>query len=236
MAGKLRRADMDRLPHAGGAPRLGLCVGHVGKIVAIGLNCVWLARKGGREIPAQPHLFMKAKSSPSGPIDPTVSPKGPVHNDREVDLAVMTGKAARYIDDARATDHPAGYAFSNDASEKHCHLDRGRQGQDASHESFCPLDRQLVAGDEIDNVHNLDIRLEMNVNRCPNGSASDAVCTAAHSKAYADPFITLDPDDATITGTPADAGNGMPPGRKFPQAGRAVDLGVQGHNSIGRKG
>lgn len=227
---------MDRLPHAGEAPRLGLRVGHVGKIVAIGLNCVWLARKGGREIPAEPYSFMKAKSSPSRPIDPTVSPKGPGHNDQEVDLAATTGKDARCIDDALAADRPAGYAFSNDASEKHCHLDRGRRAKDASHESFGPLDRQLVAGDEIDDVHNLDIPLEIYFNRCRNGSASDAVCTAAHSKAYADPFVTLGPDDATITGTPADAGNGMPPGRKFPQAGRAVDLGAQGHNSVDRKG
>ena len=226
---KLSGIDPDSLPVVEGQPRLGACVGAVSKIVAIGLNYVEHAREGGRDIPTEPLLFMKSTSSLCGPNDPIVLPKGSEHTDWEVELAIIIGKTARYIDEADAADHIAGYALFNDLSERKHQLRRGGQWtKGKGHDSFGPLGPWLVTVDEIANVQDLDIWLEVDGNRYQNGSTSDMIFNVAHSVAYISQYMTLNAGDVIITGTPAGVGNGMKPEPKFLRAGQNVVLGATG--------
>ena len=226
---KLSGIDPDRLPVVEGQPRLGACVGAVGKIVAIGLNYVEHACEGGRDIPTEPLLFMKSTSSLCGPNDPIVLPKGSEHTDWEVELAIIIGKTARYIDEADAADHIAGYALFNDLSERKHQLRRGGQWtKGKGHDSFGPLGPWLVTVDEIADVQDLDIWLEVDGNRYQNGSTSDMIFNVAHSVAYISQYMTLNAGDVIITGTPAGVGNGMKPEPKFLRAGQNVVLGATG--------
>lgn len=226
---KLSGIDPDSLPVVEGQPRLGACVGAVGKIVAIGLNYVEHAREGGRDIPTEPLLFMKSTSSLCGPNDPIVLPKGSEHTDWEVELAIIIGKTARYVDEADAADHIAGYALFNDLSEREHQLRRGGQWtKGKGHDSFGPLGPWLVTGDEIADVQDLEIWLEVDGNRYQNGSTSEMIFNVAHSVAYISQYMTLNAGDVIITGTPAGVGNGMKPEPKFLRAGQNVVLGATG--------
>lgn len=229
LVGKLRAADIDSLPRVSGSPRVGACVGQVGQIVAIGLNYVEHAKEGGREIPTEPLLFMKSISSLCGANDPIILPKGSVNTDWEVELAIVIGKTARYIDEEKAAEYIAGYAVFNDLSERDHQLNRGGQWMKGkSHDSFGPLGPWLVTADEIEDVQNLDIWLEVDGNRYQNGTTSDMIFSIPHAVAYISEYMTLNPGDVIITGTPAGVGNGMKPEKKFLAAGQTVDLGATG--------
>ncbi len=225
----LRDLDPDTLPVVESPGRIGACVGDVGKIVAIGLNYVEHAREGGREIPTEPLLFMKATSSISGPNDPIVLPRGSEKTDWEVELAIVIGKTARNIDEADAPAHIAGYALFNDVSERDHQLNRGGQWTKGKcHDSFGPLGPWLVTADEIEDVHALGIWLEVDGNRYQDGNTSDMIFGVDHCVAYISRFMTLNPGDVIITGTPAGVGNGMRPERKFLREGQTVTLGADG--------
>lgn len=226
---RLRDHDVGTLPIVDDPGRIGACVGNVGKIIAIGLNYVEHAREGGREIPAEPLLFIKATSSISGPNDPIVLPRGSEQTDWEVELAVVIGKTARYIEEADAPDHIAGYALFNDVSERDHQLNRGGQWTKGKcHDSFGPLGPWLVTGDSLEDVQNIGLWLEVDGTRHQNGNTSDMIFAVANSVAYISQFMTLHPGDVIITGTPAGVGQGMRPERKFLHVGQTVTLGADG--------
>lgn len=226
---RLRAVDTESLPVVDGAQRLGPCVGRVGKIVALGLNYVEHAREGGRDIPQEPLLFMKATSSLCGPDDPIILPRGSVRTDWEVELAVIIGRTARYIEESEAATHIAGYALFNDLSERDHQLNRGGQWvKGKSHDSFGPLGPWLVTTDAVPDAGNIDLWLDVDGTRHQAANTSDMIFSVPFAIAYISQFMTLEPGDVVITGTPSGVGNGIRPEPKFLRAGQQVTLGGSG--------
>lgn len=239
---RLRGIDPSTLPLVGEGQRLGPCVGRVGKIVAVGLNYAEHAREGGRDIPEEPLLFMKATSSISGPDDPIVLPRGSERTDWEVELAVVIGRTARHVDREDALDHVAGYALFNDLSERDHQLKRGGQWtKGKSHDSFGPLGPWLLTADEVADPQNINIWLEVDGARHQAANTSDMIFGVDRLVSYISTFMTLAPGDVIITGTPEGVGNGMRPEPKFLRAGQTVrlggaGLGVQTHRVVAEGG
>lgn len=226
---RLRGIDPASLPRVEGAHRLGPCVGRVGKIVALGLNYVEHAREGGRDIPQEPLLFMKATSALCGPDDPIILPRGSVRTDWEVELAVIIGRTARYIEERETADYIAGYALFNDLSERDHQLNRGGQWtKGKGHDSFGPLGPWLVTRDEVPDPGDIDLWLEVDGTRHQAANTSDMIFSVPNAIAYISQFMTLAPGDLVITGTPAGVGNGMRPEPQFLRAGQTVTLGATG--------
>ncbi len=220
--------DTDSLPRIEGAPRLGPPVAGIGKIMAIGLNYADHAAEAGLEPPAEPILFTKAITALGGPNDPVMLPKGSTHVDWEVELTVVIGRRARYVDEAEAMDYVAGYTVMNDVSERHFQLHRGGQWvKGKSCDTFAPLGPWLVTRDEVADPQNLNLWLEVNGEMRQNANTSRMIFGVAYLVAYLSNFMTLMPGDVIPTGTPSGVGMGLEP-PVYLKPGDVMELGIEG--------
>lgn len=225
---KLREVNVSSLPVVPKGARLGSCIAQPGNFIAIGLNYVQHARETNAPIPTDPILFNKAPSCVSGPFDPVVLPRKSTKTDWEVELALVIGKEAHYVDQAQALDYVAGYCVCNDVSEREFQLERSGQwvkGKMAP--TFGPLGPWLVTSDEIADVQKLRLWLELNGKRIQDSSTNDMIFSIARIVADTSQYVVLQPGDVITTGTPQGVGLGMKP-PQFLKAGDVMRLGVDG--------
>ncbi|CAN1550106.1 MhpD 2-keto-4-pentenoate hydratase/2-oxohepta-3-ene-1,7-dioic acid hydratase (catechol pathway) [Paracoccaceae bacterium] len=220
--------DPKSLPFVEGAPRIAPCVGHVGKFICVGLNYADHAAESGMAVPAEPVLFMKATSAICGPNDDVIIPKGSLKTDWEVELGVVIGEEARYVSEANALDHVAGYCVINDVSERAFQIERGGQWvKGKSADTFGPIGPWLVTRDEVPDPQGLSMWLEVDGHRFQNGSTRTMVFGVAHLVSYISQFMSLQPGDIISTGTPPGVGLGQKP-PVYLRAGQAMRLGIEG--------
>jgi 2-keto-4-pentenoate hydratase/2-oxohepta-3-ene-1,7-dioic acid hydratase in catechol pathway len=225
---KLAALDMASLPAVDASTRIGPCVAGVGKFVAIGLNYSDHAAESGLEVPPEPVVFMKATSSICGPNDNVEIPRGSEKTDWEVELGVIIGKTAKYVDEADALQHVAGYCVVNDVSERGFQIERsGQWVKGKSADTFGPIGPWLVTRDEVPDPQSLGLWLEVNGERQQDGNTNTMVFGVAFIVSYLSRFMTLHPGDIITTGTPPGVGMGHKP-PKYLKSGDVVSLGVQG--------
>ncbi len=224
----LRAVDLGALPVVAADVRLGPCVAGTGKFICIGLNYADHAAESGMAVPPEPVVFMKATSAMVGPNDPIVIPRGSVKTDWEVELAVIIGTKAKYVTEADALAHVAGYAVANDVSERAFQTERaGQWTKGKSCDNFGQLGPWLVTRDEVADPQNLSMWLTVGGKTMQNGTTRTMVYGVAHLVSYLSQFMTLHPGDVISTGTPPGVGMGMKPPR-YLVAGEVVELGIQG--------
>lgn len=229
---RLRAIDVATLPKVAGTPqvdlRLGPCVAGVGKCVAIGLNYADHAAEAGMTVPPEPVVFTKWTSCLCGPNDAVQIPRGSVKTDWEVELAFVIGRGGRYIAEADAMAHVAGYCVMNDVSERDYQLNRsGTWDKGKGFDSFGPLGPWLVTADEVADPQNLKLWLELDGKRMQNGSTQTMVYGVRFLVSYLSQFMSLQPGDVISTGTPPGVGMGQKP-PVFLRAGQTLRLGVEG--------
>lgn len=225
---RLRALDPESLPLVEGEPRLGPCVGRVGKLVCIGLNYRDHAEEAGQPVPEEPVIFMKATSALSGPDDPVILPRGAEKTDWEVELAFVIGKEARYVEQADWADHVAGYCICNDVSERAFQLEStGQWVKGKSADSFAPLGPWMVTRDEIPDPQALDLWLDVDGARRQSGNTRTMIFPVAELVAYVTRFMSLQPGDVISTGTPPGVGLGHKP-PVFLSPGQVMTLGIEG--------
>ena len=225
---KLAALDPAKLPAVGGTPRLGAPVTGISKFVAIGLNYADHAKETGSQIPTEPIFFLKANTALSGPNDLVEKPRGSTKLDWEVEIAAIIGTRAKYVSEADALNHVAGYCVCNDVSERNFQIERlGQWTKGKSHDTFGPLGPWLVTKDEIADVQKLSMWLDVNGQRRQTGSTSTMIFTMAKCISYVSQFMTLLPGDVVTTGTPPGVGIGMKP-PQFLNVGDVVTLGIEG--------
>jgi 2,4-diketo-3-deoxy-L-fuconate hydrolase len=225
---RLAALDPASLPAVGGNPRLGAPVTGISKFVAIGLNYSDHAKETGNPIPSEPIFFLKANTALSGPTDAVEKPRGSTKLDWEVEIAVIIGSRAKYVSEADALNHVAGYCVCNDVSERNFQIERlGQWTKGKSHDTFGPLGPWLVTKDEIPNAQSLSMWLDVNGKRRQTGSTSTMIFPIAKCISYVSQFMTLLPGDVVTTGTPPGVGSGMKP-PQFLNVGDVVTLGIEG--------
>jgi ureidoglycolate lyase len=225
---RLRRTDPASLPLVAGAPRLGPCVGRVPKFVAIGLNYRQHAAETRAAIPKEPIIFMKATSSICGPDDDVVIPKGSQKTDWEVELGIVIGSVARYVAQADARRHIAGYCIVNDVSEREFQIERGGQWtKGKSADTFGPIGPWVVTADQVPDPGKLALWTEVNGKRVQNSNTGDLIFGIDEIVSYVSHFLTLMPGDVIATGTPSGVGLGMKP-PQFLKPGDRMRLSVEG--------
>lgn len=225
---KLAALDPAKLPAVDGKPRLGAPVTGISKFAAIGLNYIDHAKETGAAIPTEPIFFLKANTSLSGPYDNIEKPRESRKLDWEVEIAAIIGTRAKYVSEADALNHVAGYCVCNDVSERYFQQERGGQWtKGKSHDTFGPVGPWLVTKDEIADVQKLSMWLDVNGQRCQTGSTSTMIFSMAKCISYLSTFLTLLPGDIVTTGTPPGVGLGMKP-PKFLNVGDVVTLGIEG--------
>jgi 2-keto-4-pentenoate hydratase/2-oxohepta-3-ene-1,7-dioic acid hydratase in catechol pathway len=225
---RLRQLDPQSLPRVAGTPRIGPCVGQVGKFICIGLNYSDHAAESGMAVPKEPVVFMKATSCISGPNDDIVLPRGSQKTDWEVELGVVIGRPAKYVAEEDALDHVAGYCVVNDLSERAYQLEgTGQWVKGKSADTFGPIGPWLVTSDEVPNPGALNLWLEVDGHRYQDGSTETLVFGVAHIISYLSRFMSLQPGDVISTGTPPGVGHGRKP-PVYLRAGNEVRLGVEG--------
>jgi 2,4-didehydro-3-deoxy-L-rhamnonate hydrolase len=198
------------------------------KIVCIGLNYASHARESKMEIPKEPVLFMKSTTALCGPFDNIIIPKNSVKTDWEVELALVIGKKASYVPEAKAMDYVAGYCLHNDVSEREFQLERGGTWDKGKGcDSFAPLGPYLVSTIELTDPHNINLWLSVNGQKFQQGNTSDFVFNIPHIISYVSRFMTLLPGDVISTGTPHGVGLGMNP-PLYLKPGDIVELGADG--------
>jgi 2-keto-4-pentenoate hydratase/2-oxohepta-3-ene-1,7-dioic acid hydratase in catechol pathway len=203
-------------------------VARPGNFIAVGLNYADHAAESNMPVPEQPILFNKAPNCVQGPDDVIVIPKGSEKTDWEVELAIVIGKTALYVDEKNALDYVAGFCVCNDISERAFQTERGGQWMKGKGSpTFGPLGPWLVTKDEIKDVQNLDMFLDLNGKRVQNGSTKTMVFGVAHLVAYISQFMQLDPGDVITTGTPPGVGMGMKP-PVYLKAGDTMKVGIAG--------
>ncbi len=226
---RLRQLDPNSLPLVDGTPRLGPCVGRVGKFICIGLNYADHAAESGLDVPKEPVVFNKWTSAICGPNDAVQIPRDSTKTDWEVELGVVIGKAGRYIDEANALDHVAGYCVVNDVSEREWQLERGGTwDKGKGFDTFGPLGPWLVTADEVADPQNLDLWLEVDGHRYQNGNTRTMIFTVAQIIAYLSRCMSLQPGDVISTGTPPGVGMGVKPQSVYLKSGQEMRLGIQG--------
>lgn len=224
---KARAADIASLPVVEGSPRYGVPVKGIGKIVAIGLNYEDHAKESNLPIPAEPVMFMKALSALTGPNDEVMLPKDSTHSDWEVELGVIIGKTARYVEEADALDHVAGYVLANDVSERFNQKQRGSQwSKGKGHDTFCPVGPWLVTPEEVGDPQDLAMSLDVNGERMQTGNTKTMIFTVRQIIAYLSQYVTLFPGDLIITGTPPGVGEGKKPDAIYLKAGDEMTLSI----------
>jgi 2,4-diketo-3-deoxy-L-fuconate hydrolase len=225
---RLREIDIDQLPLVEGAPRIGPCVGAVGKFICIGLNYSDHAAESGMDVPAEPVVFNKWTSAICGPDDDVEIPRGSVKTDWEVELGVVIGKPGRYIDAADALDHVAGYCVINDVSEREFQLERGGTWDKGKGcDTFGPIGPWLVTPDEAPSPDAMRLWLEIDGRRFQDGSTSTMVFDVATIIAYLSRFMSLQSGDIISTGTPPGVGLGQKP-PVYLRPGQTMTLGIDG--------
>ena len=226
---RLRALDLDALPLASEGVRYGPCVGKVGKFLCIGLNYADHAAESGLPVPAEPVLFTKTLSCLVGCNDPVVLPKDSVKGDWEVELGVVIGTKARYVSEADALKHVAGYCVVNDVSEREYQIERGGTWDKGKGcDTFGPVGPWMVTADEVPDPQALSMWLEVNGKRMQNGSTSTMIFGVAELVAYCSRFTTLWPGDLITTGTPPGVGMGQKPSAWYLKAGDTMRLGIEG--------
>lgn len=219
--------DSNKLPAVEGQPRLGPPVDAVGKFLAIGLNFSDHAAESNMPEPKEPIVFTKATTCIQGPNDDVMIPKGSVKTDWEVELGVVIGSTARYVDEARALDHVAGYLVVNDVSEREYQLERGGSWDKGKGcDTFGPIGPWLVTADEVGDPQQLDMWLEVNDRRVQSGNTRTMIFGVAKLVSYCSQFMTLAPGDIITTGTPPGVGMGMKPQPVFLKPGDRMRLGI----------
>jgi 2,4-diketo-3-deoxy-L-fuconate hydrolase len=230
-AASLRRLaglDLSSLPAVAGAPRLGVPVAGIGKFIAVGLNYADHAAEAGLPVPKEPVLFSKAISCLSGPYDDVMLPRGSKKSDWEVEIAVIIGTRARYVEEARALSHIAGYCVVNDVSEREYQIERGGTWDKGKGcDTFGPVGPWLVTPDEVGNPQHLNLWLDLNGERRQTGSTRTMIFGIAMLVAYISRFMTLEPGDLVTTGTPPGVGMGVKPEPRFLKAGDVMTLGIE---------
>ena len=225
---KLAAIDPETLPVVDGSPRLGACVAGMTKFICIGLNYADHAAESGMEVPPEPVIFMKANSAICGPNDPIIVPRGSVKTDWEVELAVIIGKPAKYVSEEDALDYVAGYALTNDVSEREYQIERaGNWTKGKSCDNFGQIGPWLVTRDEVADPQDLAMWCAVNGERMQDGSTKTMVYGVKHLVSYLSNFMTLHPGDVISTGTPPGVGMGMKP-QRYLKPGDVVTLGIDG--------
>jgi 2-keto-4-pentenoate hydratase/2-oxohepta-3-ene-1,7-dioic acid hydratase in catechol pathway len=226
---RLRAIDPATLPAVDGTPRIGPCVGRVGKFICIGLNYADHAKESGAAVPKEPIVFMKATSAIIGPDDDVVIPRGSAKTDWEVELGVVIGKPAKYVSEADALSHVAGYCVVNDLSERAFQLEgTGQWVKGKSADTFGPIGPWLVTRDEVADPQNLAMFLEVDGHRYQNGSTSTMIFGVAYLVSFLSRFMSLHPGDVITTGTPPGVGRGQKPNPIYLKPGQRMRLGVAG--------
>ena len=230
-AGALERIasiDPSSLPRVEGNPRLGPCVGQIGKFVCIGLNYTDHAKETGMPIPTEPIVFMKTTSAISGPNDNIELIRGSVKTDWEVELGIVIGAHTKYVSQENALDHVAGYCVVNDVSERQWQLEQGGQWiKGKSGDTYGPIGPWLVTRDEVPDPQNLDMWLEVNDKRHQDGNTRTMIFPVSQIVSYLSQCMSLQAGDVIATGTPPGVGHGMSP-PVYLQSGDVVRLSVEG--------
>ena len=225
---RIRQIDPSTLPAVNGSPRVGPCVGGVGKFVCVGLNYSDHAAESNMPVPAEPIIFMKATSSISGPYDDVELPRGSQKSDWEVELGVVIGKPAKYVTEADAMSHVAGYCVVNDLSERAFQLEgTGQWVKGKSADTFGPIGPWLVTADEVPDCQNLGLWLEVDGHRYQDGTTKTMVFGVQYLVSYLSRFMSLQPGDIITTGTPPGVGHGKKP-PVYLKPGNVMRLGVEG--------
>jgi 2-keto-4-pentenoate hydratase/2-oxohepta-3-ene-1,7-dioic acid hydratase in catechol pathway len=225
---KIGAINLSTLPIVSNDTRLGACVGNVGKFLCIGLNYSDHAAESGLPVPSEPILFSKATSAIVGPNDNVEIPRNSSETDWEVELGIIIGKKAKYINEDEAEEYIAGYCVVNDVSERAFQIKReGQWTKGKSCDTFGPTGPYLVTKDEIPDVQNLKMYLDVNGKRMQNGSTNTMIFSAKHIVYYLSQFMSLNPGDVIATGTPPGVGLGMKP-PVFLNAGDTMKLGIEG--------
>lgn len=224
----LASLDPSRLPAISDSTRIGPCVGRVGKFICIGLNYADHAAESGAEVPPEPVVFSKWTSAICGPNDNVVIPRGSTRTDWEVELGVVIGKAGRYINEADALEHVAGYCVVNDISEREFQLERsGTWDKGKGCDTFGPIGPWLVTPDEVADPQNLGMWLDVDDKRYQDGSTRTMVYQVPFLISYLSRFMSLQPGDIISTGTPPGVGLGQKP-PAYLRAGQTMKLGIEG--------
>ncbi|WP_432285982.1 fumarylacetoacetate hydrolase family protein [Aminobacter sp. BA135] len=232
---RLRALDIETLPLVTGTPqqdlRLGACVGRIGKFICIGLNYADHAAETGAAIPAEPIVFNKWTSAIVGPDDDVEIPRNSVKTDWEVELGVVIGKPGRYIDEADAMSHVAGYCVINDVSEREFQTERGGTWDKGKGcDTFGPTGPWMVTADEIADPQNLKMWLDVDDKRFQNGSTKTMIFSVQQVVSYLSRFMSLQSGDVISTGTPPGVGLGQKP-PVYLKAGQTMTLGIEGLGS-----
>jgi 2-keto-4-pentenoate hydratase/2-oxohepta-3-ene-1,7-dioic acid hydratase in catechol pathway len=225
---RLRKIDPASLPRVSGTPRIGPCVGRVGKFICIGLNYSDHAAESGMAVPKEPIVFMKATSSIVGPNDNLEIPRGSTKTDWEVELGVVIGKTAKYVTAEQALSHVAGYCVVHDVSERAFQLEgTGQWTKGKSADTFGPIGPWLVTADDVSDCGDLKSWLEVDGQRYQDGSTQTLIFDVPFLVSYLSNFMSLQPGDIISTGTPPGVGHGKKP-PVYLRAGNVVRLGVEG--------
>ena len=226
---RLRAIDPSTLPAVPGQPRIGPCVARVGKFICIGLNYADHAAESGAAIPTEPVIFNKWTSAICGPNDAVEIPRGSTKTDWEVELGVVIGKAAKYITEAQALEHVAGYCVVNDVSEREWQIERGGTwDKGKGFDTFGPIGPWLVTRDEVPDPQNLSMWLDVDGKRFQNGNTKTMIFRVAQIVAYVSQCMSLQPGDIISTGTPPGVGLGIKPQPVYLKAGQTMRLGIEG--------
>jgi 2,4-diketo-3-deoxy-L-fuconate hydrolase len=225
---KIKNVDLAMLPVVEGEPRIGACVGDVGKFICIGLNYADHAEETGAKVPDEPVVFMKATSAITGPFDNIIKPLNSTKLDWEVELGIVIGREAKYLSEDEAEAYIAGYCVVHDVSEREFQLERGGQWDKGKGcDSFGPIGPWLVTRDEVGDTSQLPLWLKVNDTVYQNGSTDKMVFRPAFLVSYLSQFMSLQAGDIISTGTPPGVGLGQKP-PVFLNEGDVVELGVEG--------
>ncbi len=226
---RIAALDPSGLPKVAGQPRLGPCVGQVGKFICIGLNYADHAAESGLAVPPEPVVFMKATSAIIGPDDDVEIPRKSRKTDWEVELGVVIGKHAKYVSEADAMAHVAGYCVVNDVSEREFQIERaGQWDKGKGCDTFGPIGPWLVTKDDVTDPNNLDMWLSVDGKKYQNGNTRTMVYKVPFLVSYLSQFMSLQPGDVISTGTPPGVGMGQKPEPIYLKPGQEMRLGIAG--------
>ena len=225
---KLRNTDTSSLPEVNDEPRLGPCIGKIGKFICIGLNYSDHAEETGGTVPPEPIIFAKFNSAICGPNDDVVIPRNSTKTDWEVELGVVIGKPAKYVDQKNSLDHVAGYCVINDVSEREFQIKRsGQWVKGKSCDTFGPTGPWLVTPDEVGDPQDLDLWLEVDGKRFQDGNTKTMVYGVEYLIHYLSQFFSLNTGDVISTGTPPGVGMGQKPEPIYLRPGQTMRLGIE---------
>ena len=224
----LTKVKPESLPPVSGNPRLGVPYVGIGKFVAIGLNYSDHAKEAGLPIPAEPIVFMKATTCISGPHDDVIQPKGSTKLDWEVELGIVIGSQAKYVSEADALGHVAGYCIVNDVSERAFQMATTQWDKGKGFDTAGPIGPWLVSADEVRDPQALDLWLDVNGKRMQSGSTKTMIFDCAKIISHVSQYMTLLPGDIICTGTPPGVGLGIKPNPVFLKPGDVMTLGIRG--------